>query len=365
GLIKKWGYPAERHHVTTEDGYILEIDRIPHGLSETGQGQTRTPVLCVHGVISSAADYVMNNPLESPGDVATDTASWLSPATTALQTKRSMRARAELGACHYTFDKIGRYDLAAAIDYIISQTGFGEISLLTWSQGFTVTLVLLSTRLAYNDKVNLVVGMAPVADITHIQTPLTLLAPFAEPIANFIDIFTKGGLLTSSQLTQTVIGAACNNVFRGLCFLPINIVVGASQEQLNTTRIPVYIAHMPAGTSTQNIVHYAQMYKAKNFIMYDYGKERNRDMYGQDTPPEYPLEEIGTSIALFSGQGDRFADPKDVQSLRSRLQSIVFDYQLPQKNFNHLGFVIGDDATLMLHKPIIELIQGYNTDNVA
>ncbi|CAN8023190.1 unnamed protein product [Ixodes persulcatus] len=368
GLIKKWGYPAERHHLTTEDGYILEIDRIPHGLSETGQGQPRTPVLCVHGVISSAADYVMNTPLESPGFLLADAGFdvWLiNTRGTPYSNHHETLTTRDREFWDWSFDQIGRYDLAATIDYIISQTGFGEISLLTWSQGFTVTLVLLSTRLAYNDKVNLVVGMAPVADITHIQTPLTLLAPFAEPIANFIDIFTKGGLLTSSQLTQTVIGAACNNVFRGLCFLPINIVVGASQEQLNTARIPVYIAHMPAGTSTQNIVHYAQMYEAKNFIMYDYGKERNMDLYGQDTPPEYPLEEIGTSIALFSGQGDRFADPKDVQTLRSRLQSIVFDYQLPQKNFNHLDFVIGDDATLMLHKPVIELIQGYNNDNVV
>ncbi|KAM7299042.1 lipase member K [Ixodes scapularis] len=48
GLIKKWGYPAERHHVTTEDGYILEIDRIPHGLSETGS--LRNPESCFNSI---------------------------------------------------------------------------------------------------------------------------------------------------------------------------------------------------------------------------------------------------------------------------------------------------------------------------
>ncbi|CAN7938446.1 unnamed protein product, partial [Ixodes hexagonus] len=363
GLIEKWGYPAERHNVTTEDGYILEIDRIPHGLTESSQGETRTPVLCVHGVVSSAADYILNNPFESPGFLLADAGFdvWLiNTRGTPYSNHHVTLTTKDRKFWDWSFDQIGRYDLAATIDYILTETGFTDISLLTWSQGFTVSTVLLSTRPDYNDKVNLVVGMAPVANITHIQTPLTLLAPFAEIIADIIDIFTRGGLLTSSKLTQAVIGAACNNIFRGFCFIPINIVVGASQEQLNRTRIPVYIAHMPAGTSTQNIVHYAQMYQAKDFIMFDYGTERNNDMYGQDTPPEYPLEKIYTNVALFTGQGDRFADPTDVQSLRKRLQNIVFDYQLPQKNFMHLDFVIGDDATVMLHKPVIELIEGYN-----
>ncbi len=30
-MITKNGYPAETHTVTTEDGYILEIHRIPFG----------------------------------------------------------------------------------------------------------------------------------------------------------------------------------------------------------------------------------------------------------------------------------------------------------------------------------------------
>ncbi|XP_075726515.1 gastric triacylglycerol lipase [Rhipicephalus microplus] len=363
GLMHKNGYPVQVHHVITEDDYILELDRMPYGV-EGDTPNLRPPVLLVHGIISSAADFVLNKPHQSAGFLLADRGFdvWLvnCRGTPYSNYHRTLTTK-DPEFWEWSFDEIGRYDLAATIDYVTQVTGFMNISLVVWSQGFTETLVLLSTRPEYNAKINLVAAYAPVGNISHIETPLTLLGPVAERVASVLHYFTNGALLTSSETTQFLINQFCNNVFRGACFLPVNVAVGASREQLNKTRIPVYLAHMPAGTSIRNIIHYTQMYRAQNFIMYNYGFTENLIRYNQPEPYEYPLEHVFAPIALFTGASDRFANPMDVQSLRSRLgENIVFDYEVQQETFMHLDFVVGYDAALMLHEPMISLIQGWN-----
>jgi len=55
-LIESRGYIAETHYVTTEDEYILAIHRIVHNVTKS------KPVLLQHGLVGSAADWLINSP---------------------------------------------------------------------------------------------------------------------------------------------------------------------------------------------------------------------------------------------------------------------------------------------------------------
>jgi lysosomal acid lipase/cholesteryl ester hydrolase len=66
GIIQHWGYPAERHHVTTDDGYILEMHRVPQGKT-ISQGGKRPVVFLMHGLECSSSNWVTNLPNESAG----------------------------------------------------------------------------------------------------------------------------------------------------------------------------------------------------------------------------------------------------------------------------------------------------------
>ena len=61
----------------------------------------------------------------------------------------------------------------------------------------------------------------------------------------------------------------------------------------------------------------------KKFQKFDYGKEMNKIIYGQYTPPEYQLEAITSNkIALIYSANDWLADPSDIALLKQRLKGL-------------------------------------------
>lgn len=58
-IIIRNGYPVEVHTVQTEDGYILNLHRIPYGKNKTLDAKRRPPVLIVHGWGENSASWVM------------------------------------------------------------------------------------------------------------------------------------------------------------------------------------------------------------------------------------------------------------------------------------------------------------------
>ena len=65
-MIIAQGYPAEIHKVITEDGYILELHRIPHGISQV-KSDDRPPVFLNHCLLCTSSAFVMNSPDKALG----------------------------------------------------------------------------------------------------------------------------------------------------------------------------------------------------------------------------------------------------------------------------------------------------------
>merc|ERR1719430_1633951 len=59
-LIRYWGYQVEEHYVTTEDGYILGLHRIP------ASSDSAPVVYLQHGLTSSSSSWTFGPPSKSP-----------------------------------------------------------------------------------------------------------------------------------------------------------------------------------------------------------------------------------------------------------------------------------------------------------
>ncbi|XP_054934126.2 lipase member M-like [Dermacentor andersoni] len=161
-LIRYFDYPCEISYVTTDDGYILEVDRVPRGrqgdaaAAEEHNGTRRHPVLFVPALLTGSDIWFLNYPSQSPGFLFADAGFdvW------SMNSRESERYSNHLTLTKndpeywkFSFDEIGRYDVAAGVDHVLNATGAERLTVVSLSQGVTIALVLLSTRPEYNDKV--------------------------------------------------------------------------------------------------------------------------------------------------------------------------------------------------------------------
>ena len=71
-MAAKHGYQVETHQVVTDDGYVLNMHRIPRGRHSNSSDAENRPVAYIqHGLTSSSADWMVSGPDKALGIVQT------------------------------------------------------------------------------------------------------------------------------------------------------------------------------------------------------------------------------------------------------------------------------------------------------
>ncbi|XP_065290922.2 uncharacterized protein [Dermacentor albipictus] len=365
-LIMDFGYSCETSQATTEDGYVLDVDRVrtvskANASMQTENAVRRNPIVLIPGMACESGIWFLNYPTQSPGFILADRGYdvWaMNTREIAFRSHHKNMSQKHDRYWQWSFDEIGRHDIAAVIDFVLNATGSRRVSLLGYSQGVMSSLVLFSTKPEYNDKVDILIGYAPAANVSHFRFPFPELFAFADPIFLLLDPLGNSGYFHLPQALRQVIQAICNMFNGEPCSLFLTLTLLSSPEQSNKTRMSVLLSHFPIGTSYQNLRHIVQNYRSKNFLMYDYGSHKNKELYGQKKPPAYPVERITVPVALFSSEGDTLGDPDDVSALVDSLGSaLLFNSILPPKNFRHVDFPFSYKASAFLHGPMIDTLE--------
>uniref|UniRef100_A0AC34RE17 Partial AB-hydrolase lipase domain-containing protein n=1 Tax=Panagrolaimus sp. JU765 TaxID=591449 RepID=A0AC34RE17_9BILA len=267
-IIKRWGYPVEEHNVTTEDGYILTMHRIPYGKDTTIPQDARRPVVFLqHGLEASSSSWVTNLPSLSLGYLFADLGYdvWMGNVRGNLYSKAHTKLSVHSHEFwKFSWDQMVDYDLPAMIDTALKVTNHTSLYYVGHSQGTLIMFSKLSNDIAFAKKIRKFFALAPVCTVQYIQGLLEYLAKDLYTTFEIMyKIFGEDEFLPDSKFMQEVEQIFCDNpTGEELCDSLLFLIGGTNSSQMNATRIPVFLSDEPAGTSTMNILHWAQMVRS-------------------------------------------------------------------------------------------------------
>ncbi|CAI5731115.1 unnamed protein product [Hyaloperonospora brassicae] len=387
------GYVVETHNVTTADGYVLIMHRLPQSYDESqasmdvvnsstllddkaGRQSTKPVVLVQHGMVASSFSWVCDSRNHSLAYVLADAGYdvWLGNNRGNRYSNGHMEFTTEDSAFwDFSWEDMGKFDMPAMIDYALATSQQETLSFVGYSQGALQAFVAFAENQTLARSVSYFAALGPVAYMGHIESEeFQLLArTYAD---KFLGVSGQDEFFSGSTLLQNVIAPTACNMDPQLCASGFAILA-KSTENLNSSRIGVYLSDVPSGTSVKSFRHYAQLVRANTFAAFDYGcscpsvlgvklcPERlcpNKVKYGSIDPPAFHLSSMRyPRIGLFTGGNDIFATSADIDQLREALPSGTIVYDEEVSSFGHLDFTWAIQANEELYQPMIEQLNQY------
>ncbi|KAG8035475.1 hypothetical protein G9C98_006921 [Cotesia typhae] len=321
-MIKRAGYPAEVHVITTDDGYLLSLHRIP------------------------------GKPAYLLSDAGYDV--WLGN----IRGNTYSRAHINLSPqdsqfWNFSFHEMGIYDVPAAVSYIVEKTNMSLVY-IGHSMGTTMGYVMASERPEIAEKIKVMISLAPIGFMSHLKSPVRIVAPFANDIKT--KLLERDGYYGETHNVTTEDGFILN----------LHRIPG----KLNSTPtlLNPILSNYPAGTSFKNLIHFSQDVEFNVFAKYDYGEEENVKIYNSSKPTDYDLSKVTSPTALIYSEADWYSNPTDVEALFDLLPNIIDVHIVDHPKFTHMDFLWAIDAKSLVYDHVIDLVkkfsdQGLKNDN--
>ena len=126
------GFKFESHTVTTEDGYILTMMRIPGMLGEQVTS-VKPPVFFQHGLFDSSDAFISNWADKAPAFVAVRAGYdvWLGNTRGNKYSRKHVKLNPDINRQQFwdfDLEQMGQYDLPAELDFVATYTGIEKIA---------------------------------------------------------------------------------------------------------------------------------------------------------------------------------------------------------------------------------------------
>ena len=353
-IAAKYNYKIEEYEVITEDGYILRLFRIP--------GRLGIPILIMHGLTDTSDTWLLRGQSSLGITLAKFQYDlWFGNVRGNKYSRRHVTLDPDKDSTFwdFSFHEHGYYDLSVMIDTVLSKTGAPKVNAIGYSQGNAIFYVLGSSRPEYNEKVNLMIALAPICYLTHIPPPLSLLIKVAPEVNAVVEAFGINEVFGDVSISGKLEDILCNNIITGypICWLgTIMPTTGFDLAQYGLKFYSLVTKYFPSSSTRKNFYHYAQVSRRRSFSRYDYGPEKNMKVYNSIMPPDYNMKKVTMPVILIAGKNDKIAVLSDVATLRKELPNVKNYILIKREEMNHIDFVWGRDMKDYLFPHIFEAL---------
>lgn len=363
-FIQEFGYPVEQYNVTTKDGYILSLHRIPRSpkngpLLKTFQNSDNKVVLLIPGLFSSSADFVLMGPNKSLALFSSDHGYdvWLgnNRGNKYSRMHQTLDPDSNLEYWDFSWHEMGTEDLPTIIDFVLNVTGQSKLDYIGHSQGTCVFFVMASTKPEYNQKIRSMHALAPSIFMSHMKSNALNWANVLMDTVHATENNSREMLRYDGRISVSLRKFCIMSKFSTrMCYEIISDMIGRDEEQLDLIGIiPLIYHNSPAGSSTNQILHFWQNYNTGKFNMFDHGLEKNKVVYGQEKPPSYKLSNVLCKVYLYYGENDLMTGYEDIEKLASNLGQYPVMYNISEPNFNHLDFIWAKDVEALVNQKVL------------
>ena len=369
-IINKAGYHFEEHKILTEDGYILTAWRIPCLINESNLDlyKTRPPVILQHGLIDSSYTWLLLDKnfslpfllVNNGFDVWLTNTRGNAVSFEHINPKEYSSEKLDSKYWNFSFHEMAIYDLPANVRYIKEKTGFDKVDYICHSQGGLIYFILytLNQKVIENNFGHFISVGTVITTFTS-ESHLIKLGSYSK-FPEIVDTLHINNILCFNKNFYDVISNFCK-FFNKPCFNIVNFIVSNNfdTKRINMSKLFSEFLYVPAGTSSKNLRHWMQIYNTKRLAQYDYGKEKNYEIYGNEISPEYDLskfKEYKIKSLLYTSDKDPFSNIDDLNHLVKYLNKKYVDIRR-MKNYNHMDFLWSEDAKDDIYIPIIQFLK--------
>ncbi|KAK2450124.1 triacylglycerol lipase [Trifolium repens] len=254
-IVEIQGYTCEEHKVTTEDGYILSLQRIP--TTQYNKKGTPLPVLIQHGLFCDAVVWLFNSPEESLGFILADSGFdvWLvNGRGTKYSSMHTSLSPNDMAYWDWSWDELASYDLPASVQYVYNYTR-QKIHYVGHSQGTLIAFAALSQ----GKLLNMLRSTALLSPIAHMNLiPSELTKAFADLfLANVVYWLGLREFIPNVDVETKFVQGICNTLNLNCADLILPLLTGPNCC-INSSRIDFYLDHEPQPTATKNLIHFSQ-----------------------------------------------------------------------------------------------------------